>query len=148
MKATGTGGSLRVRYQQAARSGHWSLEVLPTLPMMRFAIEATGRVMLGPGAYTLRTISDDGVRVWVDGRLTIEFEDHYVVQPSHAFWNRQDFLQAGSGKPCQDGFRYSSDTNPWWLTDDEIAKLVEMVVTDPAIDIMPLPTESTFLHGG
>ena len=83
-----------------------------------------------------------------DGRLTIEFEDHYVVQPSHAFWNRQDFLQAGSGKPCQDGFRYSSDTNPWWLTDDEIAKLVEMVVTDPAIDIMPLPTESTFLHGG
>lgn len=38
----------------------------------RFAVEATGTVTLGPGEYTLRTISDDGVRVWVDGTLAID----------------------------------------------------------------------------
>ena len=29
-------------------------------------------VTLAPGAYTLRTISDDAVRVWVDGKLAID----------------------------------------------------------------------------
>jgi PA14 domain/Right handed beta helix region len=38
----------------------------------RFAIDASGSVGLGPGTDTLRTISDDGVRVWVDGRLVID----------------------------------------------------------------------------
>ena len=35
-------------------------------------MEASGSVNLGPGAYTLRSISDDGIRVWVDGRLVID----------------------------------------------------------------------------
>jgi mannan endo-1,4-beta-mannosidase len=35
-------------------------------------LEATGLVTLPPGAYALRAISDDGVRVWVDGVLTID----------------------------------------------------------------------------
>lgn len=83
-----------------------------------------------------------------DARLTTEYEDHYVIQPSHSFWSRQDFLQVRPGTSCPDGFRYSSDTNSWWLSDDEIVKLVEMVVADPTIDIMPLPTEPTFIVGG
>ena len=50
----------------------WYRPTMPGIPQERFAIEATGRVTLAPGTYTLRTISDDGVRVWVDGRLTID----------------------------------------------------------------------------
>jgi len=50
----------------------WYRPTIQGIPQERFAIEATGRVVLGPGTYTLRTISDDGVRVWVDGRLTID----------------------------------------------------------------------------
>ena len=34
---------------------------------------------LGPGLYTLRTISDDAVRVWVDGKLVI---DHWTPHES------------------------------------------------------------------
>ncbi|HMI54930.1 MAG TPA: right-handed parallel beta-helix repeat-containing protein [Gemmatimonadaceae bacterium] len=45
---------------------------LPGLPRENFALEATGSVDLDPGEYTLRTISDDGVRVWVDGKLVID----------------------------------------------------------------------------
>jgi len=44
---------------------------LPGLPRENFALEATGSVDLAPGEYTQRTISDDGVRVWVDGTLVI-----------------------------------------------------------------------------
>jgi parallel beta-helix repeat protein len=45
---------------------------LPNLPREDFALEATGAVDLAPGEYTLRTLSDDGVRVWVDGALVID----------------------------------------------------------------------------
>jgi len=44
---------------------------LPGLPRENFALDATGSVDLPPGEYTLRTISDDGISVWVDGKLMI-----------------------------------------------------------------------------
>lgn len=45
---------------------------IPGLPRENVALEAIGFVDLAPGEYTLRTISDDGVRVWVDGVLVID----------------------------------------------------------------------------
>jgi hypothetical protein len=45
------------------------------LPRDRVALVAEGRVTLPPGpegAYEIRAISDDGIRVWVDGRLVID----------------------------------------------------------------------------
>ncbi len=45
---------------------------LPNLPRENFALEATGWVDLAPGEYTLRTISDDAIRVWIDGVLAID----------------------------------------------------------------------------
>ena len=59
--------------RQAPRLDYlWYRPTLPGIPQERFAIAATGVVTLGAGAYTLRTISDDGVRVWVDGTLAID----------------------------------------------------------------------------
>jgi hypothetical protein len=42
------------------------------LPQSKWALEARSTVTLAPGTYTLRTISDDAVRVWVDGKLVID----------------------------------------------------------------------------
>ena len=42
------------------------------LPRDRFAIVAEGTVDLPKGDYTLQVISDDGARVWVDGRLALD----------------------------------------------------------------------------
>ena len=42
------------------------------LPQERWSLRATGTVDLPPGAYRLRAISDDAVRVWVDGKLVID----------------------------------------------------------------------------
>lgn len=51
---------------------------LAELPSERWGLEARTVVTLPEGdAYSLRAISDDGVRVWVDGRLVIDrFDPH------------------------------------------------------------------------
>ena len=84
-----------------------------------------------------------------DARLTLEFKHHFVIQPSHSFWNHKDYL-AGQpdGKPCPDGFSYISDTNPWYLNDAEIRELVNMVEWGPIVDVVPKPTEPHFIVGG
>ena len=50
----------------------WYRPTIRELPQARFAFEATGSVNLPSGDYTMRTISDDGIRVWVDGKLVID----------------------------------------------------------------------------
>ena len=50
----------------------WYRPTIPELPQARFAFDATGAVDLPSGDYTIRTISDDGIRVWIDGRLVID----------------------------------------------------------------------------
>jgi parallel beta-helix repeat protein len=77
--------------RQAPRLDYmWYRPTIPDLPQERFAIEATGSVTLAPGTYTLRTISDDGVRVWVDGRLAI---DSWTPHES-----RVDHVSLGAGR--------------------------------------------------
>jgi hypothetical protein len=61
----------------------WYAPRVPGLPQERWAAEAVTRVQLDPGAYTLRTISDDGIRVWVDGELVIDRFDPHGSQVDH-----------------------------------------------------------------
>ena len=57
----------------------WYRPLLPELPRERWALEASATVTLPPGSYRIRTISDDGVRVWVDGALVV---DRWTVHES------------------------------------------------------------------
>jgi hypothetical protein len=50
----------------------WYRPTIKELPLTRWAAEATTSVTLEPGVYTLRAISDDAIRVWVDGTLVID----------------------------------------------------------------------------
>jgi parallel beta-helix repeat protein len=50
----------------------WYRPTITGIPQTKFAAVATAAVTLPPGTYTLRTISDDGVRVWVDGKQVID----------------------------------------------------------------------------
>jgi len=60
-----------------------------------------------------------------EARSTIEFSKHYVVQPGAEFgqWENGDQER---GKPIAEGFRYSSDSNESWLTDEELSNMVEI----------------------
>jgi hypothetical protein len=55
-----------------SRLDYEGYRAIPGLPRENFALEAIGFVDLAPGEYTLRTISDDGIRVWIDGVLAID----------------------------------------------------------------------------
>ena len=57
-----------------------------------------------------------------EARSTIELEDMFVVQPTTALWFGHEWQERGSQLP--DGFRYASDTNPEWLTVEQIRSIV------------------------
>jgi UDP-N-acetylglucosamine 4,6-dehydratase len=57
-----------------------------------------------------------------EARHTVEMDDHYVVLPAHPWW-RSDNWQAGRRLP--EGFRYGSDNNSRWLSEDELKNLVK-----------------------
>jgi hypothetical protein len=55
----------------------WYRPRIEGIPLERWALRAEGAVELPAGRYRLQTISDDAVRVWVDGRLAIDaWEPH------------------------------------------------------------------------
>ena len=62
-----------------------------------------------------------------DSRLTLEFDDHFVISPAIQLTRQIDYRQnpAGeSGKPVADGFEYNSGTNPRFLSAEELGRLV------------------------
>jgi parallel beta-helix repeat protein len=59
----------------------WSRPQHPGIPATRMAVDATTRVVLPRGTHTLRTLSDDAIRVWVDGVLVI---DHWTPHETMA----------------------------------------------------------------
>lgn len=64
-----------------------------------------------------------------DSHLTLEFHDHYVIQPSFAFTTRSDYKRNNIGEvgvPVADGFEYSSGSNTDVLDDAGLRRLVEL----------------------
>jgi UDP-N-acetylglucosamine 4,6-dehydratase/5-epimerase len=58
-----------------------------------------------------------------DARRTIEFGNHYIVQPDFEFWTRR--ANYNNGKPVPEEFEYNSKTNSWWLTVDELTNMLQ-----------------------
>ena len=58
-----------------------------------------------------------------DARSTLDLGDRYVIEPSIVFSDRQN--AARRGKPVAEGFRYASDTNDHWLTQEQLLDLVK-----------------------
>ena len=65
-----------------------------------------------------------------DSHLTLEFADHYVIQPTIQFNAHPDFACNALGEsavPVADSFEYSSGTNPLVLSVAQIRKLLDSV---------------------
>ena len=56
-----------------------------------------------------------------ESRQAVEFDDMFVVEPIYPSWT---FRAWEGGKRPGAGFRYSSDTNQWWLSGAEMQDLV------------------------
>jgi UDP-N-acetylglucosamine 4,6-dehydratase len=57
-----------------------------------------------------------------EARHTLELDDMYVVEPSGALWFGHDWRSKGKSLP--EGFRYTSDSNDEWLSEDQMRELV------------------------
>lgn len=63
-----------------------------------------------------------------DSHLTLEFHDHYVIQPTIQFTNAVDFTCNAIGEkgtPVEIGFEYSSETNDEWLDDAGLQEMID-----------------------
>jgi UDP-N-acetylglucosamine 4,6-dehydratase len=58
-----------------------------------------------------------------DAHNTFEYEDHFVIRSLSAGSADTQHLRNG-GRPCPEGFRYSSDNNSRWLSVGELQDLV------------------------
>ena len=55
-----------------------------------------------------------------EARQAIEFEDMFVLEPIYPSWA---FKAREGGKRPAAGFRYSSETNSWWLSAEQMCEL-------------------------
>jgi UDP-N-acetylglucosamine 4,6-dehydratase len=66
-----------------------------------------------------------------DSHLTLEFDDHYVIQPTIRFHNRDNDYAVNRlgerGKTVPQGFEYNSGKNPRFLDIEEIRKFNSQV---------------------
>ncbi|WP_306006770.1 UDP-N-acetylglucosamine 4,6-dehydratase (inverting) [Aquicoccus porphyridii] len=68
-----------------------------------------------------------------DSHLTLEFEDHYVLQPTITFFDRKNSYGRNAlneeGTPVSQGFEYNSGANEHFLTVDEIVEFNRMAMS-------------------
>jgi len=63
-----------------------------------------------------------------DSHLTLEFHDHYVIQPTIQFSQKANFTCNAIGEKgtlVQQGFEYSSETNTQWLDAKGLMKMID-----------------------
>ncbi|HEV2495927.1 MAG TPA: UDP-N-acetylglucosamine 4,6-dehydratase (inverting) [Terriglobia bacterium] len=60
-------------------------------------------------------------------RQTVEFDDFFVIKPHFRWWDTGNWKE---GRPCPEGFEYSSHTNDRWLTKGEMRDLISRLEID------------------
>jgi UDP-N-acetylglucosamine 4,6-dehydratase len=68
-----------------------------------------------------------------EARQTIEFENHFIIQPMFHSWTNKPAEYHSEGVPCAAGFSYSSDSNPDWLTPADLRQLIAEHCPAPAV---------------
>lgn len=58
-----------------------------------------------------------------DSRRTLEYNNHYIIQPDFHFWKRR--YNADDGKSVAEDFEYNSGTNPWQLTESAMKEIIQ-----------------------
>jgi len=63
-----------------------------------------------------------------DSHLTLEFDDHFVIQPTIQFAHKADFTVnklGEKGVPVKQGFEYNSGNNTEWVSHEELLEMAK-----------------------
>ena len=119
-----------VRCLEEMRGGEIFVPKIPSMKVMDVAesiaagcqIEAIG---IRPGEKLHEVlVSED------EARNTVELDGMYVIQPSHPWWNGESLVH---GRALPDAFRFASDTNPNWLTNEQLQELIASIESDKSM---------------
>ena len=58
-----------------------------------------------------------------DARNTVEFDDYYVIKPAFRYFERR--FKEDNCKPVPEDFEYNSGTNTWWLSVEELRRMID-----------------------
>jgi len=57
-----------------------------------------------------------------EAKHSLEFDDFFIIEPEYSWWKGGNWKK---GKPLPEGFKYTSDTNEKWLTEDQLKDMIE-----------------------
>ncbi len=87
-------------------------------------------VGIRPGEKVHETLLSEG-----ESHNAVEFKECFVVQPHlHSREALLRNIKGKGGKPCPEGFRYTSDTNTEWLTVKDLRTIIEKISDDYEIE--------------
>jgi UDP-N-acetylglucosamine 4,6-dehydratase len=98
---------------------------IPKIPSMKITDLAD---VIAPGAERRITGIRPGEKVneilltEEEARHSKEFDNYFVIEREPLFRSRDNLEDT---KLLPDGFRYTSDNNSWWLTEDKLKKMIE-----------------------
>jgi UDP-N-acetylglucosamine 4,6-dehydratase len=111
----------------ALETMHGGEVFVPKIPSMRIMDLAR---LIGPDC----NIQDIGIRPGEkihealitedEARHTLEYPERFVIEPEFHWWNFENWK---NGKRLPEGFRYTSENNSVWLTDDQLQEMVDDV---------------------
>ena len=58
-----------------------------------------------------------------DARKTLEFDNYYIIQPQFRFFEGR--FKNNGGKSVPEDFEYNSQSNTWWLTENNLKDMLE-----------------------
>ena len=104
--------------------------IVPKLPSIK--ITDLIEIMLAKGAYKIVGIRP-GEKIhevmipFEESRNAVDMGDHYIIQPTHHWWNINKFKEhtKGNGKVITEPFEYNSEKNKLWLSKTELLSIVE-----------------------
>ncbi|MEM7457511.1 MAG: UDP-N-acetylglucosamine 4,6-dehydratase (inverting) [Planctomycetota bacterium] len=67
-----------------------------------------------------------------EARQTLEFDDHYIIEPAYRSWTSQPPAYASEGVRVPPGFSYASDNNDQWLDPAALRLLIAEVQNNPS----------------
>lgn len=68
-----------------------------------------------------------------EGRNTIEYNECYVIKQYLSEEEKQSIINSG-GRLCPEGFKYTSNNNPQWISIEELKKILKQIEDDYSIE--------------